>query len=58
MEIRKNFDDMKLMPTDYIAYLLSNEVGFAQSERLNYSGKGNTGIFCVLGELSSLGMYY
>ncbi|XP_057305308.1 probable RNA methyltransferase Y17G7B.18 [Hydractinia symbiolongicarpus] len=43
LEIRKNFDDMKLMPTDYIAYLLSNEVGFAQSERLNYSGKGKTG---------------
>ena len=36
-ELDRHFTNMKLMPTDFISYLLSPDVGFSQSECLGYT---------------------
>lgn len=52
----KNFQDIKLMPTDFISYLLSSEIGFRHSECLTSPKRvksgSNTSIYLLIkGEL-------
>jgi len=41
-EMHDNFSNVKLMPSDFISYLLSSEIGFSRSECLGYT-KRKTG---------------
>lgn len=42
-EIRKNYDNMKFMPDDYVKYLLSDEVGFTSIEELHVTPHNKQG---------------
>jgi len=42
-EMWANMTKMEFMPTDFVAYLLSSEIGFSKSESLVYSGNRKIG---------------